>query len=46
MTTQYWAGEAELYNVKQWAKGRVMWENTTSGQSGDSLVYLGLLIYI
>ena len=33
-------------NVEQWARGRVMWENITSGQSGDCLVYLGLLIYM
>ena len=45
MTTQYWAEEAELYDVEQWARGRVMWENITSGQFGDCLVYLGLLIY-
>ena len=43
---QYWAREAELYDVEQWARGRAMWENITSGQSGDCLVYLGLLIYI
>ena len=43
MTTQYWAEEAELYDVEQWARGRVMWENITSGQFGDCLVYLGLI---
>ena len=43
---QYWARKAELYSVEQWTRGRVMWENITSGQSGDCLVYLGLLIYI
>ena len=43
---QYWAKEAELYDVEQWARGRAMWENITNGQSGDCLVYFGLLIYM